>query len=105
MIGAGRLDRKIIIQRFTTTQDAYGEPIETWVDHITTWANVLPQTGREWFNSQRELSERAARFVFRFEDDVTVKDRISYDGEYWDILNINEINRREGLEIVAKVTE
>ena len=38
MTRAGTLDRRITIQRAVTTQDGYGQPIETWETFAERWA-------------------------------------------------------------------
>ena len=38
-MSAGELDRRITIQRYTTTTDAFNEQIEDWSDFKTLWAH------------------------------------------------------------------
>ncbi|MCK9497108.1 MAG: phage head closure protein [Dehalococcoidia bacterium] len=102
---AGRLDRRITLQRFTATQDAYGEPIETWADYVTVWARVEPLRGRERFEAQREHAEVDTRFHLRYRDDLTVEDRITYEGDLYDIEAILETGRHEGLEILGRAVQ
>ena len=46
MIQAGRFDRRIVIEKQSTTQDAnYGTPLVVWETLVTVWANwqdVMP---------------------------------------------------------------
>jgi SPP1 family predicted phage head-tail adaptor len=57
----GRLRHRVEIQRLTTTQDSYGEPVETWTKTATVWAEMLPslRATREAFAAQSE--QRSAR--------------------------------------------
>lgn len=78
---AGPMRERLVIQRATTTQDGYGEPIETWATHATRWAQVEPLRGAERFEAQRLNPDLAYRVRVRHDttvDGVTPKDRI-----YW----------------------
>lgn len=101
---AGELDRSIVIQAATTTQNAFGEPVETWVKiHTadTLPAKVVPTRGSERFTAQQVVGESVVTFRIRWRDDVTTLNRIVYDGRDWDITDVRPLGRREGLEIDA----
>lgn len=102
---AGKLDRRITIQRFTATTDALGGEVKTWIDIATVWASV------EWVKDgerreRLQLSEVAAsaevRFQIRWGLGVTVEDRVFYDGRAWEITAVKEIGRRVGQELTAR---
>jgi SPP1 family predicted phage head-tail adaptor len=113
---AGRLDRKIDIQRQTASQSPSGEPIESWTDIVKSWsASVRPLRGDERYSVPQEVASEQIQFEVRYSTvlaDLTPKDRIIYpalgEGEessgrrICDILAINEIGRRKGLQIVAQ---
>ena len=40
-------------------------------------------------------------FTIRFRDDVTVNDRIKWEGSYHDIHSVEIIGRREGLRLIT----
>jgi SPP1 family predicted phage head-tail adaptor len=99
----GQMDRKITIQRkSSSTVDAAGSPVESWSTHWRTWAKFVPMSGSESLRIERQVGSEIARFFVRFYDDITIKDRISFDGKLWDIQNIRELGRRESLEILAE---
>ena len=101
---AGDLDRSVIIQAVTVTQNAFGEPVETWVKihaAATIAAAIKPQRGGERFTSQQVVGKAITTFRIRHRTDVTVLNRIVYDGKTWDIHDVRELGRREGLEIDA----
>lgn len=102
-INAGKLDRRITIERDQGTFDTVGGRVPAWTSVASLPAQVIPLGGLETFRAGREAIVRAARFVVRYFANVTEADRISYDGNVWNITAISEINRREGLEIVAEV--
>ena len=101
---AGRLDRRITIQGKTLTHDEFGEEVETWGDLMTVWAQLQSDRGDERFAHQQLLGTAASTFVIRRRPDLvlTVEHRINYNGRTWDITDVRELGRNQGLEIDAK---
>jgi SPP1 family predicted phage head-tail adaptor len=99
---AGRRDRKIIFERFTTSETVIGAPEETWSTHRTEWAEYIPVSGKEILQLNREVSGELARFNILYTSLISVKDRINFNGKYWDIIAIRELGRNVGLEITAE---
>lgn len=96
---AGDLDRKITIQRFTTTQLPDGSLEETWADIASVWAKVDQQGGREFFATVQEVSERRVVFRIRWIEGLTVLDRVMCDGAVHDIHEVRRLGRKEGVEL------
>ncbi|MET0332554.1 MAG: phage head closure protein [Dyella sp.] len=44
-LAAGTLNRLITIQQRSAAQDEAGQPIDTWSDVISVWANIAGHTG------------------------------------------------------------
>lgn len=101
---AGKLDRKIVIQRFTSTLDSYNEPVLSWSTLATRSASYQPISDGERFRAGETAATASARFVIRYSSAVSTlnpKDRLTFEGVAWEILRVKEIGRREGLEITA----
>jgi SPP1 family predicted phage head-tail adaptor len=98
---AGSLDRRVTIQRKTVTQSSSGDPVETWDDVATVWAQVLPDRGGERFARRQLVGSAVVLFRMRYLSGVTVLDRLSYGDKLWDIVDVRETGRREGLDIDA----
>lgn len=96
---AGKLDRRVTIRRATETRDDFNNPVQTWADVATVWAQQRPNRGSERFTAQENAGAAVMTFHIRFRSDVTVKDRIQYDGREWDIADVREIGRRVVTEI------
>ena len=100
MIRAGDLDRRVSIQRATMDEDpTYGERVATWSTVATVAAAVRQASGREFLAADVIASERKTVFIIRWRADVLTTDRVVYLGEPFDIAEVREIGRREGLEI------
>ncbi len=95
---AGRLDRTITVQRFTSTPDDYGTPVETWSDVATLRAEVVQASTSEFIRAGA-VDETVIVFRARFLDGITNADRVVHGGEAFDVKETREIGRRRGLEI------
>ena len=101
---AGRLDRRIVIQRATTSADAFNQPLETFAALATVWAAAVPVSDGERMKAGQTLAGKMTRFTIRYSSevaDVDPRDRIVFDGRTYDIAGVKELGRREGLEITA----
>ena len=104
---AREMDRRITLQRKAVAQDGFGEPIETWSDLATVWAQKV-ESARMAREAPDAGEARAAltRRTFRIRwdssvSDVNPKDRIVFEGRTYDILGVSELGRREGFSIEA----
>jgi SPP1 family predicted phage head-tail adaptor len=102
-IRAGRLDRVVTIQRFTETQDEYGVPVQAWTTVATLRAELVSNGIQETVvaNGSNQSIEVLRTFRTRFAN-VTVADRLFYEGSAFDIIDVAEIPRRRGLEIKCR---
>lgn len=102
---AGRLDRKVVLERATIVQSDSGQPIETWDELARLWADLRPLRGWEKAASPGHAAHEEVAFEMRWGNgwaDLNPKDRIVCAGVTYDILAVHEIGRREGLKVVAK---
>lgn len=100
-----KLTRVIIIEKRTTTDNAFNEKIETWATHQKAWAEVRWLPSRERFSSERTIAIYAAAFFIRYISGLNAKDyRINYDGRIYNIIGIKEDNRgkHDLLELTAE---
>ncbi|MCW2485941.1 phage head closure protein [Candidatus Symbiopectobacterium sp. NZEC127] len=72
----GRLRHRVTIQNFTTTRDDSGQPIKTWFDAATAWAEVAPISGRELVASGAVSAEATIRVWMRYRSDVSAASRL-----------------------------
>ena len=96
---AGKLDRRIVIERAVISRDAFNAPVETWVPVATVWAQQRPNRGAERFAAQEVAGSAVMSFHLRYRKDITVKDRIRYQDRLWNITDVREIGRRVVTEI------
>lgn len=99
MIRVGELNRLITIKQPTFTQDGTGQEVPAWSNLASVYAKVKYDRGREGLSEDVEVNRLSRTFIIYFRDDVTEKMQIEYDGDTFDIIAINQIGYREGLEI------
>lgn len=111
---AGSLDRRITIERATTTTNSFNEPEPTWVALATVWAMRKDISDGEKFASGQVGSTLLSRFTIRSSTltrTVSPVDRLSYGTTndsppvptIWNILGVKEADagRFRFLEITA----
>lgn len=94
------MDRRLSIMRLSETgRDGLNQPITSWVRVARVWAQARPNRGAERFEAQQVTGSAVMTFHLRYRSDLTVLDRIAYDGRDWDIADVRELGRRVGSEI------
>ena len=88
---AGQLDQRVTVERFTSTQDELGQPIEAWAPLFTCWAAVEPLTGREYLAAQAAVSEVTAKIRMRFRPWMTNTDRVIHEGTVYQIESVIDV--------------
>jgi len=100
---AGRLDRQVTIQQNVPTRGTAGSEVDNWENVLATvWAQKIDQGGREYAiaGAQRQ-AELATIWRIRYLATITNKMRLRYGGVDYEIENIKELGRREGLELLT----
>ena len=105
-ISASDLDRKIIIQRFTSVPNEFNEPVETWTDFIICRAMRRDVSDGERFAAGQVGSTLRSRFVIRTSSKartVTPTDRLVHEDAIWSIHGVKELagEHRRFVEVTA----
>ena len=94
-----KLDRRLIIQEPAETRDDYGQEVLTWSTFATVWAGVKLNIGKESFQTSERVKERVVDFKVRYRTDITENMRLLYDSNYYEIEDVVELGREDGLII------
>lgn len=89
---AGKLDQRITIQTNTVTRDDYGDPVDSWADTKTVWAEAITGGGREFYAAQKLFAETKVVFRVRYDSSIVVTQRIVWLSRYYHILSINHVS-------------
>lgn len=104
MTEAGRLDRRMTIQRATVSPNALNESVETWHVLATVYVQRRDASAGESYKAQEVGAKISARFTIRYSPtvaDVNPRDRLVHGGLVYDITGVREKDRRRWLEIDA----
>lgn len=99
MLNIGNMDRRITINRKTETVKPSGDVDKTWTPVAVVWAEVLQQTATEFFTGYGEAETGTMIFRVRYRPGITTADRVTYNGQSYDLKEIKEIGRFEALEL------
>lgn len=76
----------------------------TWSDYLTVWAQAKPISGAETFAASQFQAKADIQFLIRWSNasqTITTLDRVAFDGRTFDIVSVDEVGRREGLQILG----
>lgn len=99
---AGKLNQRITIQSQTITQSDSGEPVESYTDFLTLWAQVKTFQGKESFVDASKRAFRTNFFVIRWVDGILPNMRIYWQNVYWRIVYVDGIDRRGFITLTAE---
>lgn len=91
----GKLDRLLTLQTNTPTQDTHGEPIESWANTTTMWAEQLSQSIVEKFTGEQDAGFRFVHWRVRYRAGITNLQRIlDPDSNAYNIHGKIEVGRK-----------
>ena len=105
MLAAGNLDRRVTLRRLVETASGSGAVIYTPEDVATVWAQKVPERGSEGFREQQVQGWAVVIWRLRYSLDVmdpTVKWQLVEGVRVYDVLEVRELGRREGWELVTR---
>lgn len=106
----GKLNRRITIQSRATTQDAAGQPVETWSDVATVWADIRNPSGLsvagETIKAGVEASTVRLSVRIRYREDIDPGMRVVIGATNYDIVaTIPDHAGRRHLDIICERTQ
>lgn len=99
---SGLLDRVIEIQRPTTTLDLYGTPTQSWAKVATMRAQLLAFSTDNREGQRGSTTDTTITFRMRWLNGVTLEDSVLYENQRFKIIQIKEIGRRVGLDLIVE---
>ena len=94
----GKLNKRITFQ----LQDLDSED-EDWKDIATTWANINPISGKEYYSAETINSDLTHKIRVRYRKGITPDMRVLYNGRIFYIVSvINEFERNSTLQLMCR---
>lgn len=101
---AGQLTRLVTIRRRSAGEDALGQPVNTWADYATAWADVRHQSGMESLKADARMSTVKASIRVRYRTDLTAGDRVALGSTTYEIMAVMpDEQRREFTDLACEV--
>lgn len=95
------LNRNITFEVKDSSKNSLGTPIDTWTLAYTTYASMYIRGGNTNFNEYSSTPNTTVEWTIRYTPIVNYNCRIVSNGNYYKILFIEELGRREGLKITS----
>lgn len=94
---AGELDQRVTFQLKTDTRDAAGDPVRSWADSWTDWAQAITKGGTEFYAAQKINASTEIVFKVRYKSTLIASGasglyRIKWLSRYFEIININHVD-------------
>jgi len=101
-VDIGTMNKRIMIQKYTTGTNDNGFPIDEWNDYKPVWASMTSLSGREYYAAAAVNAEQTIKVKTRYIKylDATINDegikttekfRIKYKKSIFDIKFINDV--------------
>lgn len=105
----GGLDRRITVEKITSTANDYGELVAAWHGYLTTWAAIDRKPyAREGSSGEQIISYQSVTFNIRYSAAAALIEpsyRINYSGKYYNVLGVQEVGRKDQLRIVTELRD
>lgn len=99
---AGALRHRVILQTLNVGQDAIGQPVTTWADTATLWADVRYLSGLSAIKAGADVSLSKVSIRLRYRA-VTAGQRIKHGTIVYDIQAVLPDARKVYVDLVAEV--
>ena len=109
-MSAGKYNRLGMLQRTSTSEDALGQPVATWVDVGTAWANIQFKTGmatiKEEVKADAKTSKALASVRLRFRQDVQPGWRFVYQSTAFNVKGLApDLVERKHVDLICEVDQ
>lgn len=101
----GRLDRLVVIQQETRTNDEYNQPVYTWATFSSVWAMVEDKSGAEGYQADQLTATMNTVFTIRYLSGIDEKMRILFNNRFYNIRWIKSPDRNRTLEIGTSISD
>lgn len=100
---AADLDQRVTLRTRAAGQDAIGQPVLTWTDVATVWANVRYNSGAESIKAGADTSVVKASIRIRYRAGVLADMRAVHGTEVFEIKAVLPAKRKGYVDLVCEV--
>lgn len=85
---AGLMRHRIRIKKPSSERNAFGEPVNAWIDVANVRASINPLSGRDFIAAMQDQAEVTHKVMIRYNVAVKASMRVLYGNRVFDILHI-----------------
>lgn len=85
---AGKLRHRITFQNQANSHDSYGQPLLTWSDVATVWAEIKPLSGKESVKADALIESTTHEINIRYRSGINASLRVKFGSRYFDIQSV-----------------
>lgn len=101
---AGKLNRRVTVKELSDSQDAAGQPVQTWADVATVWAHIRHLSGVESIKADADTSVVKASVRIRRMAGVDAGMRVYHGSTVYEIKAVlPDEESRERLDLACEV--
>jgi SPP1 family predicted phage head-tail adaptor len=102
----GLLNRRVVVQQQSTTQDAIGQPVLTWTTFATLWADIRHSSGVESIKADALTSTVRASIRVRYTRTITTGMRVVEGTTTYNIVAVlPDMGGKEYTDLVCEVLQ
>ena len=103
---AGKLNSRVTVQQQSATQDALGQPVQTWTDVATLWASIVHVSGIEAIKADALTSTVRASIQVRYNTAITAGMRAVSGATTYNIIAVlPDMARKEYTNLACEVLQ
>lgn len=102
----GQLNTRVVVQQQSTTPDALGQPVNTWSDLATLWADVRHTSGIEATKADAVASVVRASIRVRYRSDITAAMRVVHGSTTYSVIAVlPDVGGKEYVDLACEVLQ
>lgn len=103
---AGTLNSRVTIRQQATGQDPLGQPLLTWSDVATVWANIKHTSGIEQIKAGAETSTVKVSIQIRYKTGLTHAMRVVHGADTYNIISVlPDVGKKEYTNLVCELVQ
>lgn len=96
----GELRNYIELQKYVTIKNTIGESNKLYVTYANCWAKISPVSAENREEGQKEIYDLSHIVKVRYNGCINQKDRIKFDNEYYEILEVINYDLRKHYQLI-----
>lgn len=98
-----QMNSRVTLQARSASVDALGQPVETWSDVATVWANIRHPSGLSAIKADADVSIVKASIRIRYRTDIDAGMRVVHGARIYDIQAVlPDESERQTVDLVCR---